>query len=124
MWSPCNPDSDYEDFYKAIIRIMGHRNNFSHEASEIIHGKTKNKTEDAVCTFRYNAVAKYQPYETLFMDTETVKVSKSICGRIAADTSVHCPPAILPIVPGEIIDENTLAILKYNNINQITVIRL
>ncbi len=124
MWSPCNPDSDYEDFYKAIIRIMGHRNNISHEASEIIHGKDKNKTEDAVRTFRYNAANKYQPYETLFMDTETVKVSKSICGRIAADTSVHCPPAILPIVPGEMIDENTVAILKYNNINQITVIRL
>lgn len=48
----------------------------------------------------------------LLSQTETVAVENSL-GKIFADISVNCPPAVPIIVCGERIDENTINCLKY-----------
>ena len=44
-------------------------------------------------------------------------------GRICADVRIGCPPAVLPVVPGERIDEATVRILRYHGIKTITVLK-
>ena len=60
--------------------------------------------------------------EALFAPHETVKVAESI-GRICADPSVSCPPAVPFSVCGEIIDINTAAMFKYYGIKYCSVIK-
>ncbi|MBR2176013.1 MAG: aminotransferase class V-fold PLP-dependent enzyme [Clostridia bacterium] len=43
--------------------------------------------------------------------SETLPLS-GLCGRVAADTSCPCPPGVPPVMPGEVIDENVIAVLK------------
>ena len=40
-----------------------------------------------------------------------------------AEAAAKCPPAILPVVPGEVIDEDIIKILKYYGIKKIKVIK-
>jgi Orn/Lys/Arg decarboxylase, C-terminal domain. len=49
-------------------------------------------------------------------------VSDKLIGKVAADTMVGCPPAVAPVVAGEVIDENVLKVLKHYNIENIEVI--
>ena len=49
--------------------------------------------------------------EAVFLETEEVPVSRAL-GRISAETSLHCPPAIPIVMPGERIDEGAVKLLK------------
>ena len=49
--------------------------------------------------------------EAVFSETEEVPVSRAL-GRISAETSLHCPPAIPIVMPGERIDEDAVKLLK------------
>ena len=60
--------------------------------------------------------------EALFAPSETVPVDEAI-GRIVADTTVGCPPAVPVLISGEIVTENASEIMKYYGINEIKVIR-
>ena len=60
--------------------------------------------------------------EALFAPHETVKTAESV-GRICADPSVSCPPAVPFSVCGEIIDINTAAMFKYYGIKYCSVIK-
>ena len=53
---------------------------------------------------------------------ECIPVSACI-GRILAYASVGCPPAVPIAVPGEQLDENTLAIFRYYGISALWVIK-
>lgn len=63
-----------------------------------------------------------RPYEVLNRPTEEVPVEEAL-GRIAADVRVGCPPAVLPVVPGEKIDRGVVEILKYCGIGRIMVLK-
>ncbi len=60
--------------------------------------------------------------ETLFAPQEKLKISKCL-GRVSASLEVACPPAIPIVLPGEKIDEETIASFKYYNINEWTVVK-
>ena len=60
--------------------------------------------------------------EALFSQSERVATENSL-GRICASPSVSCPPAIPPVISGEVIDEKTIEILLYYGINEIDVIK-
>lgn len=60
--------------------------------------------------------------EALFAPSERIE-TKFSAGRICATPSVSCPPAIPPIVSGEIIDEDTVKVMSYYGIDEIDVIK-
>ena len=60
--------------------------------------------------------------EALFSKSERI-ATKDSKGRICATPSVSCPPAVTPIVSGEIIDDDTVNILLYYGIEEIEVIK-
>ena len=51
------------------------------------------------------------PREAMLGDTETVGLDEAV-GRISADSSCPCPPGVPVIMPGELIDRETAAILR------------
>ena len=60
--------------------------------------------------------------EALFAPSERI-ATKDALGRACASVSVSCPPAIPPIISGEQIDEDTIKVLTYYGINEISVIK-
>lgn len=62
------------------------------------------------------------PREAFFSPGERIKAEDSV-GRIAAETVSVCPPCVPVTVPGEIIDEKTVKILKMYSIFEINVIK-
>lgn len=60
--------------------------------------------------------------EAVFSSSECVSVDDA-AGKITADTSVGCPPAVSVVVSGERISEETVKIMKYYGIEKISVIK-
>ena len=113
MFSPQNQDADYEKVQIAFHMLMfalraagaGGASSFSATASG-------NRLPDVFCA----------PRDVLMKATETISV-KDAEGRVAADVHVSCPPAILPVVPGEKVDRQAIEILKYYGIKELTVLK-
>ena len=66
--------------------------------------------------------AVFQPYEVWQKPTEDLPVEDSV-DRICADVRIGCPPAVLPVVPGERIDASIVPILRYYGIRTISVLK-
>ena len=62
------------------------------------------------------------PAEACFSPKERVNIEDSL-GKIAAETVSVCPPCVPAVTAGEIIDENTIKILKTYSIFQINVVK-
>ena len=62
------------------------------------------------------------PREAVFMPQEKLPVA-DCCGRILANTSIGCPPAVPIAVCGEIIDENIINTFKYYGIDKCFVVK-
>ncbi len=60
--------------------------------------------------------------EAIFSEGEEINVSDAV-GRVVADTSVGCPPAVPVLVSGEKITADAVNVLKYYGINSIKVIK-
>lgn len=60
--------------------------------------------------------------EALFAEQETVKFQNAI-GRVCAAPKVSCPPAVPPIMSGEVITEEVIKVLKYYGIQKIDVVK-
>ena len=60
--------------------------------------------------------------DAIFADSEEISVEDS-AGRIVADTSVGCPPAVPVLVSGELVTQNAVDIMKYYGIDTIKVIK-
>lgn len=61
------------------------------------------------------------PGAALFSVREQLDVH-ACCGRVLADAGVSCPPAVLPVVCGEQIDEAALRVLTYYGIQTCDVV--
>ncbi len=114
MFAPNNTGEDYEKLSIAIHMLM------QVERMRQMTGDLRKASEKPFLSTLLPTVS-YQPYELLTMPVETVPVEKSL-GRIAADLSMGCPPAILPVVPGEKIDSEIIDILRYYGKTEITVL--
>ena len=103
---------------------------FSTESTEIDFKRIKT----AFVTFSSNNSFEYQQpafsapkraisiREALFAQSERIPVQNAL-GRVCASPSVSCPPAIPPIISGEIIDSDTIKILLYYGIDEINVVK-
>ena len=60
--------------------------------------------------------------QALLSNTETIKVQDA-GGKIVASFSLSCPPAVAIAVPGEIIDDSVIKVLKENKIDTIKVVK-
>ena len=60
--------------------------------------------------------------DALFADSEEICIEDS-AGRIVADTSVGCPPAVPVLVSGETVTKNAVDVMKYYGIDKIKVVK-
>ena len=110
MFAPNNTDDDYQKLSIAVHMLMQVQRHLP--ASDAKRPSFSNRLPERVLA----------PRDILLRPTETVPVEESL-GRIAADTSMGCPPAVLPVVPGEKIDRGVIDILRYYGHDQIDVLK-
>ena len=60
--------------------------------------------------------------QALFSSSITLDVSKSL-GQVCSSVTVSCPPAILPVIPGEVISESSIEVMRYYGIETIRVVK-
>ena len=60
--------------------------------------------------------------QALFAQSTMIEVSKSL-GQVCLSVSVSCPPAILPVIPGEVISESSIEVMKYYGIETVRVVK-
>lgn len=60
--------------------------------------------------------------QALFAPSMKVDFSKSL-GKICSSVTVSCPPAILPVIPGEVISECSIEVMKYYGIETVRVVK-
>ena len=60
--------------------------------------------------------------QALFSSSITLDVSKSL-GQVCSSVTVSCPPAILPVIPGEVISESSIEVMKYYGIEAVRVVK-
>lgn len=60
--------------------------------------------------------------QALFSSSITLDVSKSL-GQVCSSVTVSCPPAILPVIPGEVINESSIEVMKYYCIETVRVVK-
>lgn len=60
--------------------------------------------------------------QALFSSSITLDVSKSL-GQVCSSVTVSCPPAILPVIPGEVISESSIEAMKYYGIETVRVVK-
>ncbi len=104
MFSPFNSAFDFMRFKRVIRKInpLTQKNNILLNFSI---PERKMSIRDAILT-----------------ENETVSIDDAL-GRICGDVNVACPPAVPPVISGEVIDNNVLEILKRYNIKEINVVK-
>lgn len=60
--------------------------------------------------------------QALFSSSITLDVSKSL-GQVCSSVTVSCPPEILPVIPGEVISESSIEVMKYYGIETVRVVK-
>ena len=60
--------------------------------------------------------------QALFSQSTMIEVSRSL-GQVCSSVSVSCPPAILPVIPGEVISESSIEVMKYYGIETVRVVK-
>lgn len=60
--------------------------------------------------------------QALFSSSITLDVSKSL-GQVCSSVTVSCPPAILPVIPGEVISESSIEVMRYYGIETVRVVK-
>ncbi len=112
-----------------LVTMWSPYNNFPHDtdtfmraAKEFAAVYQKNATQRAALKFRLPKAA-YQPYEIMYREHRSVDLDDpSLIGSIAADTVISCPPAVSPVVAGEVIDENVMEVLRYYGFKSMEVL--
>lgn len=59
--------------------------------------------------------------DALFAKSQMVDVSNSL-GQVCSSVTVSCPPAILPVIPGEEISASAVEMMKYYHIESVRVV--
>ena len=109
MWSPYNR---YPEDYKRFLDCM----------TDIWRKYSTDIYDEHSIHFDVPEV-RYAPYEILYKPHYTASVRSDIIGKVVADTVISCPPAVLPVVAGEVISSSVVDILQYYGIDEIEVLR-
>ena len=130
MWSPYNNyPADTDNFLRAMKEIVAEYKE-KRQGKDIKAVKTGTESSGVKDVPGINGLTLknklpeivYQPYEVLYMKHHSEPVNKELIGKIAADISISCPPAVAPIVAGERFDENVINILKHYGIDKVEVV--
>ncbi len=101
MFTPENTDEDLKAVDKALTNPPALREN------SLTAIKPKR-----ICSVR----------EALFSESERVDIDKAM-GRILADVSVSCPPAVPILISGEEVSKEAVEIFRFYNIKEVNVIK-
>ena len=104
MPSPENSDEDLDRLFDALSALPRQEREF--KSVPKAHASKK-------CTSIRDAV---------MADSERLPISECL-GRVAATVTLACPPAIPIVMPGEMIDEKTVAAFNYYNVTECEVIK-
>ncbi|MBO5746059.1 MAG: hypothetical protein J6S13_03105 [Clostridia bacterium] len=104
MFSPCNNETDFECIKKTFLML-----------------KTGRTVDRKFFKFK-ECVSKLSIREAIFAPQETVDIESAL-GGICAAPNVACPPAVPPVMSGEVITEDVIRILKYYAIKKIDVVK-
>lgn len=102
--TPFNTEEDFQRLENAIIHIP----------------EKKAKKDSCVLPFSLPE-AVMTPREAILKKSELVNIDHAL-GRISADSACPCPPGIPVVMPGEIISEEVIFLLKNYNIKKIKVL--
>ncbi len=106
MFTPENTDSDFSRLRNALLSV-----NYGEKISDDCLSIYFNKPEKSMSI-----------REAMFSYKKTVEVG-SAEGRICASPAVTCPPAVSPVVCGEIISSSAIRALLYYGIEKIEVVK-
>ena len=115
MISPNNTEADFETLMTAFHMLLLVER--VKEATEGVH-----KGDVGFGGLYLEPEVEQAPYEVLFAETETV-ATKDALGRVVADTHIACPPAVLPLVPGERVNEQSISVLLSYGVTKIEVVK-
>ena len=104
MPSPYNTNADFERLEECLCKIQ--------RKSVVFNLFPKLEHVKKVMNIR----------EALFAPSMKVDVSKSL-GQICSSVTVSCPPAILPVIPGEVISACAIEVMKYYGIESVRVVK-
>ncbi len=106
-------EMDSKDYVLGMTSICDTWEGFSRleEALVAIDGELRGKKEPESSPIDCRPVKALQPYEAAELETEEIHMTKG-CGRIAAGFIGIYPPGIPLLVPGEIIEERLLQVIK------------
>ncbi len=113
MFSPLNKPEDFEKVKQVLFML-------AEKTGKVSQTKSKGVCADDCIRDFSMPVKKHEPSEIILLPRIKVNVNDAL-GLVAADVPVSCPPAILPVIPGEVVDENIIKILKYYGIKEIYV---
>ena len=102
----CTPFNSEEDFERLERLILS------------LHGCRPDETPNDMRLPPYIM----SPREAMLGDTEIVSFDEAI-GRVSADSSCPCPPGVPVIMPGELIDRETAAILRHTGQRSICCVK-
>ncbi len=104
MFSPDVDDEAYSKIQAVLSRLKTAKQNICPLPSRIV-----SKSEISIRS-------------ALFSEQETVSVEMAL-GRVCAAPSVACPPAVPPVMSGEVITQEVIEVLKYYGIEKIDVVK-
>ena len=104
MPSPYNTKDDFERLQKCLCGIE--------RKSILVNKPPKLEQSKKVMNVR----------QALFAQSTMIEVSRSL-GQVCSSVTVSCPPAILPVIPGEVISESSIEVMKYYGIETVRVVK-
>lgn len=105
MLSPFNSDKDFCAIEKALKSLKMPRRIIKEKHFSYPRCKARMSIRDA-----------------MFSQSVLISVDDAL-GKTSSMTRVVCPPGIYPLVPGEIIDEDMISVLKKQNIGYVSVVK-
>lgn len=117
----CAIECEYEDPDYTVMM-------FTSETPDVAYEKIVSAFE--VCDIKNQPPVMFLPIpekcmeirDALFSENERVSLENAV-GRVVADTSVGCPPAVSVVVSGEKISEEAAEIMNYYGIDKISVVK-
>ena len=112
-------ECEYEDPDYTVMMFTPETDVSVYELVLIAAGKCDSEVSESVLEFRqpekFCEIA-----DAMFSESECISTENAV-GRIVADTTVGCPPAVSVLVSGEIITQSAVEIMKYYGITSIKV---
>ena len=106
MFTPENTEDDFKRLEEALLSVE-----YSDDRQEDVLGFTLEKAKKALSI-----------RDAVFSDKEVIGVEDAV-GRICSAPAISCPPAVPPVVSGEVINKETIKCMLHYGIDKIEVVK-